>query len=187
MWFGCCEGRQYLLQRRLAPNVKRERSHTTEMMLAAKFPGSSMGRKRLCTGQVWTAARRAVVVVMMPPSAPSMAGGVVVVVGLADGVLEDEAGSLRVVSCAACGKLRLAGVDAGVGSSCWAYAAECKERKKCMMRVRISAIVLCGPEDAAKRTSSRSVGLPWRYESGGVAAGVTSPDLPTLHAILEME
>ena len=108
----------------------RERGRTTDMILAARFPGSDIGRKRLWTGHVWTAARAVVVMVVF---AASRAGGVGSGVFVADGV-EEVTGNLREVSWAARGKLRF------VVGVCWAVA-ERRERRKCRRRVRMSIVV----------------------------------------------
>lgn len=100
------------------------------MMLAAKFPGSSTGRKRLWIGHVWTAARGPVVVVIVVSATSSAGSGVTVL--LAVWAVED---SRREVSCAVRGKLKLLVV-------CCADAAERRERRKWRVRVMRSIIMM---------------------------------------------
>lgn len=102
------------------------------MILAAKFPGSCMGRNKLWMGQVSIAAPAVVVTVA---SAACRAGGAEVVLGAVD----DEIGRRREVSAASAGKLVLAG-SAVVAGVCCAVAAR-RETRKWKMRVKRSMMV----------------------------------------------
>lgn len=102
---------------------------TTEMILAAKFPGSSIGKNSVWTGHVWAAALTAVVVVTVESACARTMGSETLPLVVEDGTA-DESGSRRAVSCAAVGKLRLALVSSEVVSCANADVAERSESRK---------------------------------------------------------